>query len=77
MTVYNCNVLRPLYPAVAGIKCYYDGEDVTHLIKLSPSTSGDKLAETLSQVLPPTGKTSKETLPAPRPGIAWLLTALR
>ncbi|XP_067937019.1 uncharacterized protein [Watersipora subatra] len=36
---------------LSGIKCYYDGEDVTHLIKLSPS-EGDKLSEDLSQILP-------------------------
>ena len=37
---------------ITGIKCYYDGEDVTHLVKLSPSGDGDKLAEELNQILP-------------------------
>lgn len=47
-----------------GIKCYYDGEDVTHLVKLSPSSSGDKLAQELSQILPLVVKDKQEFTPA-------------
>ena len=46
------------------MKCYYDGEDVTHLVKLSPSGSGDKLAEELSHILPLVVKDKQEFIPA-------------
>lgn len=35
-----------------GIKCYYDGEDVTHLVKLTSAAAGDKIANELSHLLP-------------------------
>ena len=56
---------------ITGIKCYYDGEDVTHLIKIPPSGDGEKLAGELSQILPLVAKDNQETIDPGMKTILW------